>query len=85
MDQLRDTISAEMKLDFVRHGTEIRRRLEHAIRSRTQAESVRLVAEAKTDAQVLKAVELLKNNNLYTQLLQPADLDSKVASADPQI
>ncbi|KAJ8907034.1 hypothetical protein NDN08_003517 [Rhodosorus marinus] len=85
MNQLRSTISAEMKLDFVRHGTEIRRRLEHSIRSRTQAESVRLVAEAKTDAQVLKAVELLKNNNLYTQLLQPADLDSKVASAGPQI
>mmetsp|Transcript_2986 Transcript_2986/g.14085 ORF Transcript_2986/g.14085 Transcript_2986/m.14085 type:complete len:209 (+) Transcript_2986:1509-2135(+) len=67
MDQLRDTISAEMKLDFVRHGTEIRRRLEHAIRSRTQAESVRLVAEAKTDAQVLKVRHRLskKKNCLH--------------------
>jgi len=81
VDGLRTTLSNEMRLDFVKHREEIRKRLEQAIRYRLQKDSVRLLAEAERDEQVQKALDLLKDRGHYTELLKPANVDAKLASA----
>lgn len=64
MKELRSNISDEMRMDFIRHKQEIRKRIEHAIRIRVQPDSQRLIFEARTDEQVQKVLQFRSSSSI---------------------
>ncbi len=80
---LKRATEQEMREDFVRHETELKKSLESAIRFRLQPDSVRLKAELRNDSQLAEAVRVLQNRRDYNSLLAPPQVPQAMAAATP--
>lgn len=68
---LKRATQVDMKSDFIRHENAIRGQIESAIRYRFQPDSVRIMAELRSDEQLADAIRVLKEPVEYEALLSP--------------
>eukprot|EP00177_Eucheuma_denticulatum_P003927 GFKZ01007105.1.p1 GENE.GFKZ01007105.1~~GFKZ01007105.1.p1 ORF type:complete len:733 (+),score=97.87 GFKZ01007105.1:226-2424(+) len=68
---LKRATQMDMKSDFIRHENAIRGQIESAIRYRFQPDSVRIMAELRSDEQLADAIRVLKEPVEYEALLSP--------------